>query len=342
ARTRGLAVGGTLTLVTPTGTRPFTVRGLLDPQGLAKTLAGRIVVMDLLAAEEAFTSRGQVNQIDVLVNEGTSAQDVKDRISSVLPQGLSVEEPAVRKELIRKTVEGFQAMITAFAPLAVVAGFVICYSRLGAIFDARTWDAGLFRSVGLRRSTVFLELLKESLLLGSLGVLAGIPLGLSLARYALPAVTTATAINFHMPVAATDAPTPNTSVLLGAVIGVMAAVLGAALPAARLARKDPVAALTMRGREEPAHPRQLRVTLGLASLALLLVIAELVTRRTLLGMLTTLAIVAAVFFGASDLVTAGSRLLGRTWTAAFRAAGALAAEHIAEHPRRAGLAARRS
>ena len=36
-----VGAGSVLPLVTPTGVKPFTVRGLLDPQGLARTLGAR-------------------------------------------------------------------------------------------------------------------------------------------------------------------------------------------------------------------------------------------------------------------------------------------------------------
>src|SRR5262249_30884065 len=62
ASSHGLSVGAQLALVTPTGRQVFTVRGLVEPRGLASTLAGRIVVMDLYAAQRAFTADGQISQ----------------------------------------------------------------------------------------------------------------------------------------------------------------------------------------------------------------------------------------------------------------------------------------
>jgi putative ABC transport system permease protein len=51
--------------------KTFTVRGLLEPQGLAKMLGGRLVVMDLYAAERAFTADGEINRIDIVASEGS-------------------------------------------------------------------------------------------------------------------------------------------------------------------------------------------------------------------------------------------------------------------------------
>src|SRR5262249_26139055 len=67
---RGLTVGQEVPLVTPTGVKPFIVRGLLEPQGVARALGGRLVVMDLYAAQQAFAADGQINQIDLVLAPG--------------------------------------------------------------------------------------------------------------------------------------------------------------------------------------------------------------------------------------------------------------------------------
>src|SRR5262249_34915957 len=202
ASSHGLAVGDPVALVTPSGRRTFTIRGLVEPRGLASPLAGRVVVMDLSAAQRAFTADGQISQIDLVLDDGVDAERVRGAVAAVLPAGLRVEEPAVRRNVIRDSVRGFQAMMLAFALLAVLAGFVICYSRLRTLFDARTWEVGLLRAVGLRQGVVFVELLKEAAIIGVLGVAIGVPLGIAVAWYAFPFLATATALNSGQPVPA--------------------------------------------------------------------------------------------------------------------------------------------
>ena len=186
--------------MTPTGVKPFIVRGLLEPQGVARALGGRLVVMDLYAAQRAFAADGQINQIDLVLDPGAEVAATRTALTAALPPGLEVQEPALRKEVVRDGVAAFQSMLTAFGLLAVVAGFVICYSRLGAIFEARTWEVGLLRAGGLRRSVVFRELLKESVLLGAAGAALGIPLGVLVARVGLPFLATTTALASNLPV----------------------------------------------------------------------------------------------------------------------------------------------
>ena len=339
AASRGLQPGQPLVLAAPRGLKRFTVRGLLDPQGLAQTLGGRLVVMDLYAAERAFTADGQITQVDVVPAADAGLEAVKAAVAAMLPEGLTVAEPALRKDVIRKTIGGFQAMLTAFGLLAVLAGFVICYSRLGAIFEARTWEVGLLRAVGLRRSVVFFELLKESLLLGAAGTVLGLPLGVVIGWHALPFMATATAINFHLPVPETQPAAASGGIAFGIVVGLMAATLAAGIPALRLARKQPVAALTMRGREAPASSSKLAAAVAPCLLIIIAVLVawQQVSHLTALGNVTTGLVALAACALARPLVVHGGRLLTPPWQRLFGQPGRFAARHLGQHARRAGL-----
>src|SRR5262249_13631904 len=153
---------------------------------------------------------------------------------------------------------GFNAMVTAFSLLAVVAGFVICFSRLSAMFEARTWEVGLFRAVGMPQAAVFGELLKESLLLSVFGTAVGLVLGAVIGYYGLPFFAATAAIPFRLPVPLSDAALRGSAFAVGAGVGLAAAIGAAVMPALRLARTQPAAALTMRGREMPEVHRGTR------------------------------------------------------------------------------------
>jgi putative ABC transport system permease protein len=217
--------------------------------------------MDMYAARQAFGEKGFINQIDVLLDDGADPAAAKVAIEAGLPAGLVVREPATRRDVVASAIRGFQAMLLVFALLAALAGIVICYSRLRSLFEARLFDIGLFRSIGLPQSVVFVELLKESVLLGAAGILVGLPAGVLIARWAFPFMAQATAINFRLPIAtSTPVVTPG-AMLLGVGVGILAAVLAAVVPAWRLASTQPVAALRLRGRGLPrisARPRSAR------------------------------------------------------------------------------------
>jgi putative ABC transport system permease protein len=339
AAAHGLEMGDTVRLITPTGVQIFTVRGLLNPQGLARALGGRLVVMDLYAAQRVFASDGRVNQIDVVLDEGVDVDATRMLLAGLLPAGLEIREPSMRKEIVRQSAEAFQSMLTAFGLLAVFAGFVICYGRLGAVFEARTWEVGLFRAVGLRRSVVFRERLKESVLLGIAGTAVGIPLGVLIAKLGLPVLATTTSIASGLPVAVTPPALHGSDILLGTVLGLGAAIAAALVPAMRTARTSPVTALTMRGRE--ISPAVLKPGWqGPAVLSLLiaaLIVAQRVSGMRNIGLVTTASIVLLGCLLATPLVGHGAGWLKVLWTRGFGSAGRMAASHLARHPRRTAL-----
>ena len=339
AARRGIAIGQQVPLVTPTGVKDFMVRGLLEPQGVARALGGRLVVMDLYAAQRAFAADGQINQVDLVLDSGADVTAMRNALTAALPAGLEVQEPALRKEVVRDGVAAFQSMLTAFGLLAVVAGFVICYSRLGAIFEARTWEVGLLRAGGLRRSVVFRELLKESVLLGAAGAVLGIPLGVLVARVGLPFLATTTALASNLPVPEAKLGLTLPDILLGLALGIGAAVAAAVVPALRMSRTHPVAALTMRGREMPSPvppPKWRWPALLLVSVVVLLAAQRLSGVRAL-GLVTTALIVLSGGMLATPLAGHGSRALKPLWNAWFGPAGRVAESHLARQPRRTAL-----
>jgi putative ABC transport system permease protein len=340
AEERGLHVGDALELGTPTGIARFVVRGLLEPQGLARTLDGRLVVMDLFAAERSFTADGQVNQIDLVLADGADPHAVRAAVAGVLPDGLRVEEPAVRRVVVAHTVQAFQGLLTAFSLLAIVVGFVICYSRLSSIFRLRTFHIGLLRAVGLRRRVVFVELLKESAILGGVGSLLGIAGGIAIGHHALPWISHATAIALRLPIPAPTAQVGAGAIALGASLGLLAAGLAALVPAWRLARSEPVAALTMRGRESP--PALTRPARRLWCVLLLLALAvlggvQVLTGASAIGNAITAVIALLICALATPVLTLGISACRPLLEHLCGASGRLAMDSILKQPGRSAL-----
>src|SRR5207253_6400585 len=167
---RGLEAGTKLELETPTGRRHFTVRGLIEPEGIGRVHGGNLVVMDLFAAEKAFTRPGLINRVDVVVARDREVATVRKALASALPEGLRVTAPAQRKVDLHRIMRSVQVMLQGVSLLVLLAAFLIVFNRLSAVFEARIWQVGVMRAMGLRPRDVWLELLAESSLIGAAGV----------------------------------------------------------------------------------------------------------------------------------------------------------------------------
>ncbi len=249
-----LAVSDSIELETPTGRHRFTIRGLLDPEGVARVYGGNLLVMDLQAAEVAFTEPGLINRVDVVVKRDDDVGRVAGAIAAILPQGLRVDPPAQRKADLHAVMRSLQAALGAVALLGLAAAFLIAFNRLATVFDERAWQLGVMRAVGARVQAVWLELLKEALLLGSGGVLIGIPLGIGLGRLLLPLVATTTALSSRLTAPDAKFTLRASSFALAAALGFVTAVLAAARPAWRAAHVSLSETLLHRGIEVSAPP----------------------------------------------------------------------------------------
>jgi putative ABC transport system permease protein len=246
AERRRLKLGDAITIDTPRGQQRVTVRGMLDPRGLARIYGGNLLVMDLGNAQEMFGRVGLVNRVDVVVDRKGDVQAVARAIEAVLPAGLSVKPPSQRKADLQKVMFSFQVLLWALALLGLVGAFLIAFNSLATLFEGRAWQLGVLRAVGVRPRVMWLELLKESALLGAAGVVVGIPLGIALGRVVLPMITTAAALNSKVATPETQMEVHAISLILAAGLGLSAALLAAALPAWRATRMG--MAQTMRGR----------------------------------------------------------------------------------------------
>lgn len=296
---RGLAVGDPIELMTPTGRRRFTVRGLLEPEGVARVYGGNLVVMDLYAAEAAFTRPGFINRVDVVVDRGNDVSQVADAITATLPAGLELAPPSQRKANLHAVMGSLQVLLQGAGLVVLVAAFLITFSRLSAVFEARGWQLGLLRAGGVRMAVLWRQLIKESLLLGGIGVAAGLPLGIALGRLILPIIATTTAINYRLVAPDAVLAVNPWSLVLATGIGLGAALVAALLPAWHAARADVGEAIRGRGVEQPRSGKALMWSVRALLLvsALAAVGAQTVTHVAAWGLLATalICVIAALF-----------------------------------------------
>src|SRR5437867_10637005 len=138
----------------------------------------------------------------------------------------------------------------------VVAGFLIAFNRLATLFELRAWQLGVMRAVGVREGAVRRELMKESLLLGAVGVAIGIPLGIGLARPLLPVIAATMAVAYKQVAPDAEVMVSASSLALAAALGLGAALLAAALPARRMAALGTAATIRGRGVAQPGVSRK--------------------------------------------------------------------------------------
>ncbi len=246
-----LALGDRVELVVPDGRRAFTVRGLLEPEGLVRAFGGNVAVMDLYAAQPIFARPGLVTGIDVVLDRAADLSTVTAAIAAMLPPGLHVATPAERQTDLQRVMRSLPVALDAMGLFSLAAAFLIAFNRLSTVFETRTWQLGVMRAVGIRRAVAWRELAKESVVIGAAGVALGIPLGLALGRLLLPVIATSAALRHNLIVPDATLVVDAAPLVRAGALGLLAAILAAALPAWRASRATPAATLRCQGTEQP-------------------------------------------------------------------------------------------
>ena len=319
----GLSVGDPLSLEVGGYQSEAVVAGRLVPADdlSRRTLAG-LVLTDLATAQELTGRLGRLERIDlILPGDGVAATE---RLRSLLPPGAQIVEVAARTGTIEEMTAAFRLNLLALSLLALVVGLFLIYNTMTFSVVQRRPLFGTLRSLGVTRREVFALVLSEAFVVGVLGAVLGMGLGIVMGRGAVQAVTQ-TITDLYFAVTVQEIEIATSSLVKGALLGILATILAAAPPAWEAASVPARAALSRSGLEGKARRAVTRVGLGSLVLVILgLVLLAIPTRSLVISFSGTLSIIVA-FAALTPLVTmvlmrAVTRPLGRIWGALGRMA----------------------
>ncbi|HEX4908534.1 MAG TPA: FtsX-like permease family protein [Actinomycetes bacterium] len=336
----GFAVGDRVKVLLQGPARTFTVSGIIG-FGEAGNLGGATLAgFTLPTAQEVLNREGRFDEIDVVAADGTTPEQLRDRVRAVLDPRYEVltgeELSADAARAINDTFGRFlSTALLSFAFVALLVGAFLIFNTFTIIVAQRTRELALLRCLGASRRQVMTSVLLESLIVAVVASLVGLGLGVLIAN-GLKALLTGI-LNF-------DLPTTGTvflwrTVIVSLAVGIVVTVLAALLPARKATRVPPVAALQPETAFAPTHFRRRRIVLGvlvtLVGVALLLAGLFQNEGNRLVNVGSGAVI---VFFGVailSPLIARPlARLIGWPFAKAFRLPGTLARENAMRNPRR--------
>jgi len=340
AESRGLAAGDRIALVTPSGVRDLTVRGLLETRGLAALLGGELAVMDLPAAQMALGKEGRIDQIDVVLRPAAAVDAVAARLRRALPAELSVIRPARRGAQYQRFLASFQAMLTGISTLCLVAGIFIVYNTTATGAVQRALAMAGLRLAGADAAQLFRLLMLEACVLGIAGALLGIPIGIGMAWLLIGMVADSMGVIFKLRFPVQTLALDGRALAVAGCAGVLAALFASYFAARRIERLEPLAVLRAGARLPEGRPDPWRYVRGWALLVAASAILLALGDRMLSIALGNLG---ATLWNASVIVVAIPVMIAlrapatRILSALFSAAGRVAAESLFRAPARPGV-----
>jgi putative ABC transport system permease protein len=184
-----LAPGSRLDLFVGAERRRFRVCAVLPAGQMKGAFGGDFALLDIAAAQEAFTEVGKLSQIDLVVDEAALAAVAAD-LRRMLPADATVQRPAQRSSQVADMLAAFQLNLSALSCIAIFVGAFLIYNAIASAVVRRRAEVGILRSIGAGQGQLRRMFLIEAAIIGFIGSLAGLLLGIALARFTLQAVST--------------------------------------------------------------------------------------------------------------------------------------------------------
>jgi putative ABC transport system permease protein len=272
ARKNRLSIGDKLPLILGDRRQEFVIVGLLRDEGPARALDGNFALMDIAAAQLAFSRLGFLDRLDIKLKPELSLEQAESEIANRLPAGLQLARPSSAYNQVEKMIAAFHFNLSALGSIALLVGLFLIYNTISISVISRREEVGTLRAIGTSRRTILSLFLGEAILLTLVGAILGLGIGRLMANAAVRATAT-TVDTFYIATAATESAARHSLTLLDALlafaIALPLALAAAALPALEASRVRPVEA--MRGAQRLAaslHPSRNYLSLALTFLAL--------------------------------------------------------------------------
>ena len=265
ARRLGVAVGDTVTLSARARLEPVEVVAVFPAEDLAAVWE-RVVVMDVALAAELFGRGELVDRIELAPRPGVDAQVLRDRLSGLLADDVTVAPPSRRRESAEQMVASLRFNLTALSAISVLVGAVLVATTLATSVVQRRYTVALLRSLGASRRQIAGAVLLEAAAIGLAGGVLGTAGGLLGARAALVSVRYSVVTMLRSSLA-TDIAFEPWLAALGFGLALAVSLAAAVLPLEEALRTPPLQGLSA------AAPRRLSLRTILFDAAALVVLA---------------------------------------------------------------------
>jgi len=334
-------VGDAIGVIARGPQQTFTISGIAKIGGVASLGGATMAIFDFPTAQKLFNKVGKLDSIDIAAKSGVSPSELVREVTPLLPVNAQVRTGQAQAAQATKDTNGFLSIINdfllAFGGVALFVGSFVIANTLSITIAQRTRELATLRTLGATRRQVLRSVLLEAFVIGAFGAVAGLFLGLGLAKGLNKLF-----VHFGIDLPQAGTVFATRTIVVSLVVGIVITLLAALRPAIRATRVPPISAV----REGAVLPtsRFARFSVAAALTTIGGALALMIIGLFVGGISTTdrlLAIgigAAAIFVGvamlAKTLVPPLARVLG--WPAARfgGAAGALARGNAMRNPQR--------
>jgi putative ABC transport system permease protein len=215
--------------------------GTLTAHGPAATLGGSVLAMDLNQAADLLGHPELVTRLDLSLAPGADRDAVRRAVQEVVGRRAEVQTPEERASGVREVIGGVEIGILVAGAGALLVGMFLVYNAMAVSVAERRHDIGILRSVGATRNQVRGLFVLETMVLGLVGTLLGLPMGRGLAYLLLGPMQRL--MRTMLPVEVREVEVSWLLVATAVAAGMLTALLAALVPATQAASEEPADAV---------------------------------------------------------------------------------------------------
>ena len=262
AENHDFSVGDRVTVLAGATPASFTIVGIAEFANVGAPGGATFALFEFRTAQKLLDSRGEVDLINVVIENNFDINDVKTEITNLDSENLNVinaqEAAAEQADSIKQGLDFFNTILNVFAGIAIFVGAFIIQNTFRILLLQRTKELSLLRALGTSKRQIYRLVISESLFMSVIGSGLGIALGIGLAVVVKEGLQY---FEFGLP----DGPLVLTTeaAITGLIIGITVTILSSLLPARKASQVSPMEAI----RDSVSTPRRkslfIRLVFGL-------------------------------------------------------------------------------
>ena len=242
AENHNFSVGDRVTVLAGATPASFTIVGIAEFANVGAPGGATFALFEFRTAQALLHSKGEVDLINVVIENNFDINDVKNDITNLDSENLNVinaqEAAAEQADSIKQGLDFFNTILNVFAGIAIFVGAFIIQNTFRILLLQRTKELSLLRALGTSKRQIYRLVISESLFMSIIGSGLGIALGIGLAVAVKEGLQY---FEFGLP----DGPLVLTTeaAITGLIIGITVTIFSSLLPARKASQVSPMEAI---------------------------------------------------------------------------------------------------
>jgi putative ABC transport system permease protein len=234
----GAGVGEVFHIVINGRRRDLLLIGIIEsPDDLTIASLEDVIVTDIATAQELLGRVGRLSSVDLRLSDGDL-----EGLAPLLPPGVTVARAGSGSKLAERMTGAFNLNLVMLGLLAVMVGMFLVYNTVTFSVVQRRELIGALRAIGVTRDQIFTLILVEATLVALVAAVVGLALGVLLAEQ-LVGLVSRTINDLYFTVSVRELAVTPAILAKGALVGLMAALVAASVPAYEATRVPARAAM---------------------------------------------------------------------------------------------------